>query len=49
VLVTASGGARGKKAIPLKGIVDKAVDLAAKDGFKVRDCLISIDCSLTCS
>ena len=36
VLITASGGARGKKSIPLKQIADRAAELAAKDGFKVR-------------
>lgn len=36
MLITASGGARGKKSIPLKEIADRAAELAAKDGFKVR-------------
>ena len=36
VVITASGGARAKKAVPLKQIADKAVQLAAGSGFQVR-------------
>ena len=35
VLITASGGMRAKKQVPLKQIADKAVELAAKNGFQV--------------
>ena len=35
MLITASGGARGKKQVPLKQIADKGVKLAAEGGFKV--------------
>ena len=35
VLITASGGARAKKVVPLKQIADKAVQLAATSGFQV--------------
>ena len=36
VMITASGGARGKKVVPLKDIVDKGIGLAAKDGWQAR-------------
>ena len=35
MLITASGGARGKKQVLLKQIADKGVKLAAEGGFKV--------------
>ena len=35
MLITASGGARGKKQVPLKQIADKGLKLAAEGGFKV--------------
>lgn len=38
VLITASGGARAKKVVPLKQIADKAVQLAAASGFQVGAC-----------
>ncbi|CAL8467441.1 g6979 [Coccomyxa elongata] len=40
VVITASGGARGSKVVPLKQITDKAVQLAAKDGFQVERVLV---------
>lgn len=35
VIITASGGARGTKVVPLKSIVDSAVDITRKAGFQV--------------
>jgi hypothetical protein len=37
VVITASGGARATKVVPLKQITDKAVQLASKDGFQVSN------------
>lgn len=37
VVITASGGARATKVVPLKQITDKAVQLATKDGFQVSN------------
>ena len=37
MLITASGGARGKKQVLLKQIADKGVKLAAEGGFKVTN------------
>ena len=39
MLITASGGARGKKQVLLKQIADKGVKLAAEGGFKVTTAL----------
>lgn len=36
VVLAASAVKRGKKAIDLKSMVDKAVDFAKRDGFEVR-------------
>lgn len=38
VLLTSSGVMRGNKKIDLKGIADKGVELAAKEGHNVRRC-----------
>ena len=35
MIVTASGGVRGTKVVPLKSIVDSAVDICRKAGFQV--------------
>ena len=35
VLITATGGARGKKPIELKKIADAALDISKKNGFQV--------------
>lgn len=45
VVITASGGARGSKVVLLKQITDKAVQLAAKEGFKasIDKCLSNVD------
>ncbi|KAK9823166.1 hypothetical protein WJX72_000770 [[Myrmecia] bisecta] len=40
VVITASGGIRGKKTIPLKQIVDDGLKLAEKAGFKAEVCLV---------
>ncbi|CAL5219474.1 g1309 [Coccomyxa viridis] len=40
VVITASGGARAKKVVPLKQIADKAVQLAAGSGFQVENVLV---------
>lgn len=36
MLITSSGVMRGNKTIDLKGIADKGVELAAKQGHQVR-------------
>lgn len=36
VIITANGNMRGDKPIPLKGIVDEAIDICAAEGLKVR-------------
>ncbi len=46
VLITATGGARGKKPIELKKIADAALDISKKNGFQVRipyRCGLSVD------
>ncbi len=35
MVITASGGARATKVVPLKQITDRAAELAARDGFQV--------------
>ncbi|KAK9836757.1 hypothetical protein WJX74_007487 [Apatococcus lobatus] len=40
VLVTATGGARGKKPIELKKIADAAMDISKKNGFQVKSVLL---------
>lgn len=47
MLITASGGARAKKVVPLKQIADKAVQLAAAGGFQVGAAHSSACCSKT--
>ncbi len=42
MIITASGGARGKKTVPLKQIVDKGIALAAKEGWKVPQPLLPL-------
>ena len=45
MLITASGGARGKKQVLLKEIADKGVKLAAEGGFKVTAKVLHCLCS----
>jgi len=40
LLVTTDGGYRGKKAVQLKDNADEAMDLAAKQGATVHDCIV---------
>ncbi|KAK9868885.1 hypothetical protein WJX84_012115 [Apatococcus fuscideae] len=40
VVLAASAVKRGKKAIDLKSMVDKALDVSSKEGFEVKKCLV---------
>lgn len=40
VVITASGTKRGPKPLGLKQIVDKGLDIASNNGFKVQTCLV---------
>ena len=40
IVITADGGFRGGKALPLKGAVDEAVEIAARDGARVDTVLV---------